>query len=360
MKFLIAAGGSGGHIFPGQAIVQAIKEEKPQSQFIWVGTRKGPERQVAKKEDIPYVAVSAWSINNENLIWKLQAYWVHFRMTLRLMWLMKKEKIDSVITTGGYATASTLMAATLLRVPIFMHEQNVLPGMGTRMFGRFAKKIFTSFPGSEKYLEGMEDKLSLHGNPVRDDFKNLDYQQARKALGIDQETLILSVGGSLGSKNINDFMRSIADDIEKMDNIKWIHVVGMDYEEELDFYKDFKNVEARVFLQDMPQYLAASDLLITRSGASTITEISVLGIASVLIPSANVLDDHQTMNAKVFTDNEAAVLIEDSKLLEEESQEIIFELIKDENRRKKLAANSKGLASEDSAKMIAMEIFENL
>ena len=134
MKFLIAAGGSGGHIFPGQAIVQAIKSLEPQAEFIWVGTREGKERDIAEIEGIPHIPIRAWSVNNEGLAWRMQAYWFHSLMTLRLIKLLKKEKIDALITTGGFTTASSLMAASLLKVPFFMHEQNVYPGLGTRMF----------------------------------------------------------------------------------------------------------------------------------------------------------------------------------------------------------------------------------
>ncbi|NLY73142.1 MAG: UDP-N-acetylglucosamine--N-acetylmuramyl-(pentapeptide) pyrophosphoryl-undecaprenol N-acetylglucosamine transferase [Tissierellia bacterium] len=360
MKFLVAAGGSGGHIFPGQAIVQAIKSLEPKAEFIWVGTEEGKERDIAKLEGIPYVPIRAWSVNNEGLIWKIQAYWFHSLMTLKLIRLLKKEKVDAVITTGGFTTASSLMAASILKVPIFMHEQNVYPGLGTRMFGKHAKIIFTSFPGSEKHLEGLENKIRLLGNPVRKEFSRLTYEKARQELGINDELLVLSVGGSLGSRNINDFIRSISDDIEVLDNVIWIHVVGMDYEEELEFYKDKKRIKALCFLQDLPRYLAATDLLITRSGASTITEISVLGKASVLIPSKNVLDDHQTMNARVYTDNNAAILIEDDRLQDQESKEIIFELLNNDKRRRELAKNSRGLAPQDSALKIAQEILESL
>ncbi len=360
MKILLAAGGSGGHIYPGLSIIQRIKKIEPSAEFLWVGTYKGKEREVAERENIDYIPVKAWSINNEGLIWKLQAYWFHGIMTLKLLYLMKKNRVDAVITTGGYSTASSLMAASLLKIPLFMHEQNVFPGLGTRKFARYASKIFTSFEGSENYLKGMEDKVYLYGNPVREDFNQLDPDRAREELGIGEKTLVVSLGGSLGSRSINNFIRGLLPYIEKNDNLHWIHIVGVDYEEELTYYRDKKNIQAFTFLHDLPRYLVASDLLISRSGASTITEISSLGKASILIPSPNVLDDHQTFNARLFSDRQAAILLEDSVLEEPEAKKLVFELLEDREKLEELALNSRALAPRDSAKRIAREILESL
>ncbi|HZK10513.1 MAG TPA: UDP-N-acetylglucosamine--N-acetylmuramyl-(pentapeptide) pyrophosphoryl-undecaprenol N-acetylglucosamine transferase [Clostridia bacterium] len=360
MKILLAAGASGGHIYPGLAIIEALEKKSPQIDFLWVGTNKGKEREVAQSKNIPYIPVRAWSINNEGLIWKIQAYWFHGLMTLKLMSKMKREKVDAVVTTGGYATASSLMAATILGIPIFMHEQNVYPGLGTRKFGKFAKKIFTSFPGTEEHLSGLEEKIFLEGNPIRETFSQLDRDKIRKELGVENKTLVVSVGGSLGAKSINSFIRKLIPKIEKREDLYWVHVVGIDYEEDLTFYKDKKNIEAHLFLNNLPAYLVAADLLISRSGASTLTEISSLGRASILIPSSNVLDDHQMFNAKLFSDKKAALVIEDKKLSCEKSQEILFELLENEGLRKELAYRSKGIAPFQAAENIAQEILESL
>lgn len=360
MKILLAAGGSGGHIYPGLSILEAITKLSPETSFVWVGTYKGKEREVAKSKHIPYIPVRAWSINNEGLLWKLQAYWFHGLMTLKLMYAMKKEKIDAVVTTGGYATASSLMAAILLGLPVFMHEQNVFPGLGTRKFGKFAKKIFTSFPGTEKYLAGMEDRIFLLGNPIRDAFSHLSREEIREEMNLGEKTLVVSLGGSLGAESINAFVREISSEIETRTDLSWVHVVGMDYEDELLFYQGKKNIEAYLFLHELPRYLVACDLLITRSGASTLTEISSLGRASILIPSSNVLDDHQMFNAKLFLDKKAAHLIEDHELSSEKARHTLFELLDDKEKRKDLALRSKGIAPYNGAEDIAREILESL
>ncbi|NLY37297.1 MAG: UDP-N-acetylglucosamine--N-acetylmuramyl-(pentapeptide) pyrophosphoryl-undecaprenol N-acetylglucosamine transferase [Tissierellia bacterium] len=360
MKILLAAGGSGGHIYPGLSIIEAIEKIAPETEFLWVGTYKGREKEVAQSKNISYVPVKAWSINNEGFIWKIQAFWFHGLMTLKLMAKMKREKIDAVVTTGGYATASSLMAATLLGIPIFMHEQNVYPGLGTRKFGKFAKRIFTSFPGTEEYLPGMKEKISLLGNPIRDIFSHIDREEIRKKLDVTDKILVVSIGGSLGAQSINGFIRSMIPTIENRKDLYWVHVVGMDYEEELKFYKDKKNMEAHLFLHDLPSYLVASDLLISRSGASTLTEISSLGRASILIPSSNVLDDHQMFNAKLFSDKKAAIIIEDSQLSTNMAQDTLVDLLVNEEKRKELALRSKGIAPLDGAENIALEILELL
>lgn len=360
MKILLAAGGSGGHIYPGLSIIQGLKKLRPDIEFIWVGTYYGKEREVALREGIDYIPVRAWSINNEGLIWRLQAYYFHGIMTLKLLYLMKKHKIDGVVTTGGYSTASTLMAATLLKIPFFMHEQNVYPGLGTRKFGKYAKKIFTSFPGTEEYLQGIEEKISLFGNPIRGEFSDLDREGARKELGLGEETLVVSLGGSLGSRSINNFIKSLTEEIEKKDRLSWVHIVGVDYKDELDFYEGKRNIKAHLFLHELPTYLAAADLLITRSGASTLSEISSLGKASILIPSPNVLDDHQTFNARLYSDKGAGLLLEDRLLSDASSQKMVFDLVEDRERLEELARNSKDLAPHNSAMKIAEEILEIL
>lgn len=360
MKILLAAGGSGGHIYPGLSILEALEKLAPETDFLWVGTYFGKEREVAQSKNISYIPVRAWSINNEGLIWKIQAFWFHGLMTLKLMAKMKKEKVDAVVTTGGYATASSLMAASLLGIPIFMHEQNVYPGLGTRKFGKHAKRIFTSFPGTEKYLPGMEKKISLLGNPIRDVFSFIDRQEARLKLGVADKTLVVSIGGSLGAQSVNQFIQQITPEIEKRKDIHWVHVVGVDYEKDLEFFEGRKNIEAHLFLHDLPSYLVASDLLVSRSGASTLTEISSLGRASILIPSSNVLDDHQMFNARLFSDNNAAIIIEDRELSSKKAQDILLDLLDNKEKRRELAQRSKGISPLQGAENIAREILELL
>ena len=361
MKFLLAAGGSGGHIYPGLAIMEAVREEDPSSVFFWVGTVNSQESKLAKKKGIPYLAVRANSVNNEGILWRIKAFWVHGRMTLRVMNLIRKEKIQAIITTGGYATASTLMAAALMRKPIFMHEQNVFPGMGTRLFARFARKVFTSFPGTEKHLRGNEAKVQLVGNPVREDLLLLDRNAIRDQMQLQDKLLVVSLGGSLGANSLNDFILELKPLIEGRDDLRWIHVYGDDAGEKYDgLYQSIKNLEAHRYLQDFPPYLVASDLLITRSGAGMLTELSALGRASILIPSPNVLDDHQSFNARFFEAQGGATILLDEELKTSKAVKLVEELLNDQQRRDSLAKKSKGILPEDAAKNIAEEILGSL
>lgn len=360
MKLLLASGGSGGHIYPGLAILEAIQQEDPSAQFVWVGTKRGLEVKIAKDRGIPYQPVHAWSVNNEGLIWRLQAYYFHGMMTLKLMNLMRREKIDAVITTGGYASASSLMAARLLRRPIFMHEQNVYPGMGTRMFVKHAKKVFTSFPGTEKNLPGYEEKVILAGNPVRDVFNTLEKETIRQEMDNQDKVMVLSVGGSLGANSINEFILSLKPLIEARDDLQWVHVYGNDKEEYESLFDEIKNLEAHRYIEDIPPYLVGSDLIITRSGAGMLTELSAMGKASILIPSPNVLDDHQSFNARLFEEEGAALLLKDEELLTPKARDVVENLLNDEELRDRLASKSKGIIPSHAAQKIAKEILESL
>ncbi|HCY76923.1 MAG TPA: undecaprenyldiphospho-muramoylpentapeptide beta-N-acetylglucosaminyltransferase [Ignavibacteriales bacterium] len=349
-RFLFAGGGTGGHLYPAIAVADEIKRLKPESEIIFVGTKSKIEGRVIPK--LGYGFKSIWikgfarKFNLENLIFPIklivsafQSLFISFRFKPRV-----------AIGSGGYVAGPAIWGASVMGAKIILMESNSYPGVTTRLLERFADEVHVSFEDSKKYLHKI-DKIKLTGNPVRKELGTTTKSEAKKYFGLDENKItILVLGGSLGAASINSVVAECVVELEKK-SIQFIWQTGKNY------YHSYKNinldsVKILDFIEDMNKAYSACDLLVARAGATTIAELSVLGIPSILIPSPHVAENHQYYNAKSLADNNAAVMIKDSDLKIVLKNKII-ELVEDQELLKNLSENAKRFSKPDAANVVA-------
>lgn len=240
-----------------------------------------------------------------------------FQSSLDAYKLIKEEKPDLVIGTGGFTSAMLLSIASLMGIPTMIHEQNAYPGRSNRLTGKLVKKVGISFPEAQQYFN--EDKTFLAGNPIRDEFKTKDRKSSRETLGIkDNEDLIVFMGGSQGAGSINEAAKHVIENSKGKNRIFYLLVGKDQYQnikrdlEENNLLTD--NIKVFDYYNEMATLLFAADLIVSRSGAMSITEIAAAGVPSILIPYPKAAGDHQSYNARVITDNGGGIFIKDSEL----------------------------------------------
>lgn len=349
-RFLFAGGGTGGHLFPAVAVANEIKRMKPESEILFVGSKSKIEGRVIP--ELGYRFKSIWikgfsrKFNLSNIIFPvklvvsvLQSIFISFRF-----------KPIVAIGSGGYVAGPAIWAASVMGAKIILMESNSYPGVTTRLLEKYADEVHISFEDSKKYLR-QPAKLKLTGNPVRSELGKTNKTEAIKHFGLDENKFtILVLGGSLGALSINEAVAGCVEDLEK-NNLQIIWQTGKNY---YDNYKKFNFASVKIldFIDDMNKAYSACDLLVARAGATTIAELSVLGIPSILIPSPYVAENHQYYNAKSLEDNSAAVLINDSELKKNLKSKIL-ELVNEKNVLRSLGENAKKIAKPNAANDIA-------
>lgn len=349
-RFLFAGGGTGGHLFPAVAVANEIKRMKPESEILFVGSKSKIEGRVIP--ELGYRFKSIWikgfsrKFNLSNIIFPvklvvsvLQSIFISFRF-----------KPIVAIGSGGYVAGPAIWAASVMGAKIILMESNSYPGVTTRLLEKYADEVHISFEDSKKYLR-QPAKLKLTGNPVRSELGKTNKTEAIKHFGLDENKFtILVLGGSLGALSINEAVAGCVEELGK-NNLQIIWQTGKNY---YDNYKKFNFASVKIldFIDDMNKAYSACDLLVARAGATTIAELSVLGIPSILIPSPYVAENHQYYNAKSLEDNSAAVLINDSELKKNLKSKIL-ELVNEKNVLRSLGENAKKIAKPNAANDIA-------
>jgi UDP-N-acetylglucosamine--N-acetylmuramyl-(pentapeptide) pyrophosphoryl-undecaprenol N-acetylglucosamine transferase len=309
MKCVIAGGGTGGHLFPGMAIAEAFIEREMGNEVLFIGTERGIEARVLAGGKFPLKMIQARPIKGRSLLGKLKAIWSLPMAVSEACSILKEDQPQIVLGVGGYASGPTLLAASLLGMKRAIHEQNVVPGMTNRILKWFSQKIFVSFEETKKYFPVR--KTILTGNPIRKEI--LKGKERKKG---DRFTLLI-FGGSAGAHRINKAMMEALDPLQEVkSSLKFIHQTGRD---DLDFvskgYQE-KGFDALVkpFFEDMATYYQRADLVICRSGASTVSELAVCGKAAILIPYPYAAHQHQLINAQKLVELDAARMILDDAL----------------------------------------------
>ena len=309
MKCVIAGGGTGGHLFPGMAIAEAFIEREMGNEVLFIGTERGIEARVLAGGKFPLKMIQAKPIKGRSLLGKLKAIWSLPMAVSEACSILKEDQPQIVLGVGGYASGPTLLAASLLGMKRAIHEQNVIPGMTNRILKWFSQQIFVSFEETKKYFP--ERKTFVTGNPIRKEI--LKGRERKKG---DRFTLLI-FGGSAGAHRINKAMMEALDPLREVKpSLKFIHQTGRD---DLDFiskgYQE-KGFDALVkpFFDDMATYYQRADLVICRSGASTVSELAVCGKAAILIPYPYAAHQHQLMNAQKLVELGAARMIVDDAL----------------------------------------------
>ncbi|GAB6282087.1 MAG: undecaprenyldiphospho-muramoylpentapeptide beta-N-acetylglucosaminyltransferase [Ignavibacterium sp.] len=360
-KFLFAGGGTAGHLFPLLAVAEKILELKPESDLLFIGTKEKIEGRIVPQ--LGYKFNSIWikgfsrKMNLDNLLFPLKL----IVSVIQSIGINMKFKPKVAIGGGGYVAGPAIFGASVMGAKILLIEQNSYPGITTRLLEKYADEIHLSYEDSKKYFR-KKNKLFITGNPIRLKQQFIDKKEASKYFGLDSEKkTLLIIGGSLGAKSINE---AIANSLLKLNenDIQIIWQTGNKYFEQ---YKNMKNELSFVspFIDKMDLAYSASDLLIARAGATTIAEITSLGIASILVPSPNVAENHQYYNAKSLEENNAAVMIKDNELWESSGiaipsgknklYETVLSLINNEEKLNQLKNNAKKFGKPDAAEIIA-------
>jgi len=349
-RFLFAGGGTGGHLFPAIAVAQKILSIKPEAEILFVGTSSKIEGSVVPKLGFNFSSI--W-ISGFSRSFSFKNILFPFKLIVSLMQsilINMKFKPKVAIGSGGYVSGPAIFGANVMGARIILLEQNVYPGVTTRLLEKYAEEIHLSFEDSKRYFKDPE-KIKITGNPIREDLKYIDKNSALKSFELPpNKKTILILGGSLGAKSINE---AICNNIEnfKKNGIQIIWQTGKYY---IDTYKKYLSDTIKVvpFIEDMNSAYSACDLVISRAGGITITEIMNLGIPSILIPSPNVAENHQYLNAKNLFENKAALFIEDSKI-NMELLDLILNTISDDKKLLNLKNNSLQIAKPEATKIVA-------
>ncbi|MGK9477422.1 undecaprenyldiphospho-muramoylpentapeptide beta-N-acetylglucosaminyltransferase [Melioribacter sp. OK-6-Me] len=351
-RFAFAAGGTGGHLYPAIAVAQHIKKILPESEILFFGNKNKIESKVVPQYGFEFrdIWISGFyrKFDLRNLMFPVKLA----ISSLQSLLIMMQFKPRVTIGCGAYVSGPVIWAASVIGSKIILLEQNSYPGITNRLLERMADEIHVAFEESRKYFRRNE-KIYVTGNPIRIDLKEIDKYEAAKKFGLNPaKKTVLIIGGSLGAKSINDSIAQIADLIEKND-LQVIWQTGKLYYDEYKKYNT-KQIIVLPFIDDMQAAYSASDLVITRAGATTIAELSALGKAAILVPSPNVAANHQYFNALTLAESNAAVLIEDKNLLAELKNKII-ELINDEKKLEKLSDTIKTFSKPEAALVIAQK-----
>lgn len=349
-RFLFAGGGTGGHLYPALAVAQQLRELKPESEIVFVGNQNKIESRVVPEYGFSFrsIWVSGFSrqLTLSNLLFPIKL----IVSVVQSLIINMKYKPSVAIGSGAYVSGPPIWAAWLMGAKVILLEQNSYPGITNRILEKKANEIHLTFEESKKYFR-QKEKLNVTGNPVRLNLKLIDRSEALKNfdLGNSKKTLLI-LGGSGGARTINKAVaKSINDLTEKEIQIIW--QTGQNYFEE---YKKFesKSVKVMPFINDMISAFSACDLLVARSGATTIAEVSYIGLPVIFVPSSFVAANHQYMNAKAICESEAAILIED-KNLETELAEKVIQTIFDDKKLDMLRKKIQNFSKPDAAKVIA-------
>ncbi|WP_297868151.1 undecaprenyldiphospho-muramoylpentapeptide beta-N-acetylglucosaminyltransferase [uncultured Flavobacterium sp.] len=353
-RFIISGGGTGGHIYPAVAIANELKSRFPEAEFLFVGAKDKMEMQ--KVPQAGYAIKGLWisgiqrklTLDNAMFPFKLlSSMWNSFR-------IIKSFKPDVVIGTGGFASGAVLKVASMLNIPTVIQEQNSYPGITNKLLAKKANKICVAYENLERFFP--KDKMILTGNPVRQDLINEASKSEAIAyfkLDANKKTLLV-LGGSLGARRINQLIEKELDFLLSQ-NIQIIWQCGKLYLNDYSKYNEKENVQVVAFIDRMDLVYAAADVVISRSGASSVSELCIVGKPTIFIPSPNVAEDHQTKNAKAISDKNGAILIKESEL-DAQFETVFSDLISNENKQAELSQNIKKLAKPNATKDIVEEI----
>ena len=354
-KFILSGGGTGGHIYPAIAIADELKRRYPGSEILFVGAQDKMEMQ--KVPQAGYKIIGLWiagiqrRLTLDNAMFPLKL----MSSLLKSRKIVRQFKPNVVIGTGGFASGPLLKAASGMGVPTVVQEQNSYPGITNKWLGKTADKICVAYEKLEGFFP--QGKVVLTGNPVRQDLLEVagKQEEALGTFGLDSgKKTLLVLGGSLGSRRINQLIAKEMSWLLAQD-IQIIWQCGKLYFEEYRYYGDKEGVKVLSFIDRMDLVYAAADVIISRSGASSVSELCIVGKPVIFIPSPNVAEDHQTKNAQAIVDKDGALMLKESQL-DTQFQPAFRDLLENDEKRQKLGTNIKKLARPNATKDIVEEI----
>jgi UDP-N-acetylglucosamine--N-acetylmuramyl-(pentapeptide) pyrophosphoryl-undecaprenol N-acetylglucosamine transferase len=360
MRVLIAGGGTGGHIYPGIAIARYIIQNNKESEVFFVGTDKGLESIIVPKEGFRLFTITVSGFKRRLSLELVKSVGRAFLGTYQAFSLIRKIQPDMVIGTGGYVCGPVLISASILGIPTLIHEQNVIPGLANRTLSRFVDAIAVSFKESVKYFP-KQHKVNVTGNPLRPEILDANRNEGIKFFGLDDEKkTVLIFGGSRGARILNKAVTEYIIQTKGEIPYQMILITGNEeYDGVISFLANSGidhelkgNIIIKPYLYNMQDAIAAADLVVSRAGAMTISEITAIGKPSVLIPLKIAANNHQMLNAKVMEKNGASVILEEDELNSKVLFETIGAIIDDAERIKIMAACSKTLGKPEATREI--------
>ncbi len=357
VRLLLTGGGTGGHLFPAIATAEAMCKRLPGSVVLFVGTKRKMDKTSLEQYGFATKSIHSKGLKGKNIISLIQGIAVLPVSILEAMIHIIRFKPDLVLGVGGYVTGPVVLAAKLLGRKTIIHEQNSIPGLANRKLGSLVTKICLSLPGSEKFFA--KEKIVLTGNPVRQAILELSRNENNKVE--NKQTTLLVLGGSLGAHRVNELVVAACAS-PKLKGLKVIHQTGpKDVEMVRTAYKK-NNIEATVeaFFTDMAAIYKEADFLISRAGATTLAELSVLGKPAILIPYPYAADNHQEKNAEYYVQGGGAVLCIEKELTAEKLTENLIALLNNKDRMQQMAKAMKASAFPDATEKIVDECLQCL
>jgi UDP-N-acetylglucosamine--N-acetylmuramyl-(pentapeptide) pyrophosphoryl-undecaprenol N-acetylglucosamine transferase len=355
IRVLIAAGGTGGHLYPGIAIAEEWMRTHPDSKVVFVGTNRGPETKAVPRAGFELQTIAARGLPRRPGLGWFRAAFGLARGLAQSFRLIVDLKPHVVVGTGSYVSAPVILVARLFGIPVIIQEQNSIPGATNRWLNLVATEVHISFLESRGYFR-RKNNLRVSGNPIRRSLLQQDRSSAYESFGLDPEKRTLFVfGGSRGASSINRAMEGALEHLKQMPSLQVIWQTGAeDFEAMQSRFRSFP-IKVRVFayLEAIEKAYAVADIAVCRAGAMTIAELTACGIASILVPYPHATRDHQTHNARGLVDRDAALVIADKDLTPETLAKKIESLLRDEPRLRRLGRNARAFARVDAAQRIA-------
>lgn len=362
IKIIISGGGTGGHIFPAISIANAIKKKVPEAEILFVGAEGRMEMQRVPAAGYEIKGLPICGFDRKNLLKNISVLFKIWKSQRMAKKIIKDFKPMAAVGVGGYASGPTLNQCAAMGIPCLIQEQNSYAGVTNKLLAKKAEKICVAYEGMERFFPA--DKIILTGNPVRQAILDtkLTREEAIKQFGLDpSKKTILFVGGSLGARTINEsILRHL--DLLKNGDVQVIWQTGKYYsaqiaEELKKANKEYPMLKVTDFISDMGAAYKAADLVISRSGASSISEFCLIGKPVILVPSPNVAEDHQTKNTMALVNKDAALYVKDAEAPDTLLQ-LAINTVKDAARLSSLSKNIKKLGLKDSADIIADEVIK--
>lgn len=354
MKVIVSGGGTGGHIYPALALIRYIQSIDQDAEFLYVGTEKGLESQIVKKEGIPFKTVEIQGFKRSLSFENVKTIQLFFKAIKQSKEIIKEFQPDIVIGTGGYVCGAVVYAASRLNIPTMIHEQNSVAGVTNKFLSKFVDKVAICFDDVATAFP--ENKVVMTGNPRAQEIAALTPNPSvleQYQLSPDKKTILI-FGGSRGALTINEAFLQALEELNQRD-YQVLYVSGRYYYDEMKQKLEGKvapHISVQPYIDNMPEVLTCMDAVVARSGATTLAELTALGIPSILIPSPNVTNDHQTKNAMSLVNANAALMIRDDELNGETLVDAIDNIMQDDNKRIEMAEASKRQGMPDAAERL--------
>lgn len=351
MRLIVSGGGTGGHIYPALSIIKEVKKHEPNGEVLYIGTQSGLESKLVPREGIPFETIHITGFKRKISVENVKTIYRFLKGVQKAKKMIKQFQPDVVVGTGGYVCAPVVYAAAKLKIPTVIHEQNSVPGLTNKFLSRYVDKVAVAFEETKQYFP--RDKTVLLGNPRAQEVVHMDGRVGRESVGLrNDKRSVLIVGGSQGARPINESFLEVLPEIHKYD-YQFLYVTGQKhYDKVMTEVKKIgspKNVIIKPFIHNMPEVLAGIDLIVARAGATTLAEITALGLPSILIPSPYVTNNHQEKNARALSNQGAAIVRLESEITGEQLLKDIDDILRNDHKWEAMHKAAKAIGMPNAA-----------